>query len=418
MADYLPRLADSILAEALRSSGAVLVKGPKWCGKTATSERQSNSAVFLQNPDQGESLIELANTKPSLLLRGAEPRLIDEWQEAPKLWDAVRFALDRNYAPGRFILTGSATPGKKPKHSGVGRIARLVMGTMSLFESQESTGAVSLRALFEGTEDIGAIATKDVEDYAHMICRGGWPRAVVEPDAAVALRMAPNYVDELLDSDIDDLDDKRRNITWLRQILRSYARNISTEAPLSTIAADMGGNPPSMPTVSDYVDALVRAHVFQDLPAWNPQLRSKTAVRTSPTRHFSDPSIAAAVMGWTPEKLLQDFNTFGLLFESLCVRDLRAYAQTLGASVYHYRDKTDLEADAVVVLPDGRWAPIEVKLGSRLLDEAAAHLKRLAERVDHERMGAPAFLMVLTGTQAAYRRPDGVFVVPLACLGA
>lgn len=418
MTDYLPRLVDSILAETLRSSGAVLVKGPKWCGKTATSERQSNSAVFLQDPDQGESLIELANTKPSLLLRGAEPRLIDEWQEAPKLWDAVRFALDRDYAPGRFILTGSATPGKKPKHSGVGRIARLVMGTMSLFESQESTGAVSLKALFEGARDIGAIASKDVEDYAYMICRGGWPRAVVESDPAVALRMASNYVDELLDSDIDDLDDKRRNTTWLRQILRSYARNISTEAPLSTIAADMGGDPPSMPTVSDYVDALARAYVVQDLPAWNPQLRSKTAVRTSPTRHFSDPSIAAAVMGWTPQNLLQDFNTFGLLFESLCIRDLRVYAQTLGASVYHYRDKTDLEADAVVVLPNGRWAPIEVKLGSRPLDEAAVHLQRLAERVDHARMGAPAFLMVLTGTQAAYRRPDGVFVVPLACLGA
>lgn len=414
--DYLPRVADQQLAHLLGTSGAVLIKGPKWCGKTATAEHQAASAVYMQDPDRSRTLLGLADAKPSVLLAGDEPRLIDEWQMAPQLWDAVRFAVDRGTDRGRFILTGSSTPGKAPAHSGVGRIARLEMHTMSLFESGDSTGEVSLSALFDGRRDIGAIATKDVEDYARLICRGGWPEAVTASDADVSLAQAQNYVCELLDSDIDQLGDKRRNSTWLRLIMRSYARNVSTEAPLTTIAADMEGEPPSMPTVADYVDALTRTYVIEDLEAWNPSLRSKTAVRTSPTRHFADPSIAAAVLGATPEKLLFDFETFGLMFESMCVRDLRVYAAPLGGRVYHYRDKTDLEADAVVTLPDGRWAPIEVKLGGSKIDDAADNLRSLADRVDQSRMGAPSFLMVLTGTQAAYVREDGVLVVPLACL--
>lgn len=414
--EYLPRVADDQLSSLLRTSGAVLIKGPKWCGKTATAEHQAASAVYMQDPDRSQTLLGLADAKPSILLAGDEPRLIDEWQMAPQLWDAVRFAVDRGVGKGRFILTGSSTPGVHPAHSGVGRIARLEMHTMSLFESGDSAGEVSLRALFDGRHDVGAIATKDIEDYARLLCRGGWPEAVTAPDDEVSLAQAQNYVRELLDSDIDRLGDKRRNATWLRLIMRSYARNVSTEAPLTTIAADMEGEPPSMPTVADYVDALTRTYVIEDLEAWNPSLRSRTAVRTSPTRHFTDPSIAAAMLGATPQKLLFDFETFGLLFESLCVRDLRVYSAPLDGRVYHYRDKTDLEADAVVVLPDGRWAPIEVNLGGSKVDDAARNLRTLADRVDQSKMGAPSFLMVLTGTQAAYEREDGVLVVPLACL--
>lgn len=414
--EYMSRVADGLLDWALETSGAVQVVGPKWCGKTATGERRAASAVFLQDPDRSPALLSLADSKPSALLKGAKPRLIDEWQMAPQLWDAVRFAVDRSGTKGDFILTGSATPKKRPAHSGVGRISRLHMRTMSLFEARESTGGVSLRALFEGEQDVGSVAERDVEDIAFILCRGGWPQAVTEPNRTVALAQAKNYLDELLDSDIDELEGMKRNSTWLRSILRSYARNISTEASLATIAADMQGDRPSDVTVSDYVDALRRAFVTEDLEAWNPQLRSKTAVRTSPTRHFCDPSIATAVLGLTPEALLGDFETFGLLFESLCVHDLRVYADALGGRVYHYRDKTGLEADAVVVLPDGRWAPIEVKMGNSRIDQAAKSLKKLADRVDQEHEGAPAFLMVLTSTTAAYRREDGVLVVPLASL--
>ncbi len=420
MADpiYLSRVTDEVLAAKLKTAGAVQIKGPKWCGKTATAQRLAASEVYLQDPDRSASLLELANIKPSALLNGPEPRLIDEWQMAPQLWDAVRYAIDREHGRGRFILTGSATPreSEKPKHSGVGRIAKMHMRTMSLFESRESNGGVSLRALFDGAGDIASIANFDIEQIAYAVCRGGWPEAVIEDDSPIALGMARDYVTELLDSDIEEIDGAKRNKTWMRSIMRSYARNLSTEAPLTTIAADMQGEPPSADTVAEYVDALTRACVIEDLTAWCPRLRSKTAIRTSPTRHFCDPSIAAAMLGATPEKLLGDFETFGLLFESMCVRDLRVYAEPLGGEVFHYRDKTGLEADAVVVLGDGRWGLVEVKLGSRQLDEASAHLRKLAQRIDQDREGEPSFLMVLTGTATAYRREDGVFVVPLATL--
>lgn len=413
---YLSRVADGTLAWLLKTSGAVCIKGPKWCGKTATGERQSASQVFMQDPDQREALLGLADTKPSVILEGPTPRLIDEWQEAPQLWDAVRFAVDRGRGRGRFILTGSATPKRKPAHTGVGRIATMRMRTMSLYETGESNGAVSLARLFEGQTDVASIVNFDIEDVAFAICRGGWPEAVTEPDEHIALAQADNYVRELLDRDIEEMDEKRRNATWMRAIMQSYARNISSEASLATIAADMAGEAPSDSTVSEYVDALARACVTEDLPAWNPRLRSKTAVRTSPTRHFCDPSVAAAMLHVSPRALLQDFETFGLLFESLCVHDLRVYVEALGGSVFHYRDKTDLEADAVICLPDGRWAPVEVKLGSRYVEDAAKHLKKIADRVDQDHEGAPSFLMILTATAAAYRRDDGVFVVPLAAL--
>ena len=274
---YLPRVADKVLARKLKSSGAVQIKGPKWCGKTATAEQAAASSIYMQDPDNGPSYIQLADSKPSLLLKGDEPRLIDEWQMAPQLWDAVRFAIDRGKGRGRFILTGSATPraSEMPAHSGVGRIARINMRPMSLFESRESTGSVSLASLFDGNTDVADMVDFDIERIVYSLCRGGWPEAVIEPNHGIALSMAPDYISELLDSDIDEIDGLRRNKTWMAQIIRSYARNISTEASLATIAADMQGEPPSRNTVSEYVDALTRACVFEDLEAWAPRLRSK-----------------------------------------------------------------------------------------------------------------------------------------------
>ena len=294
----------------------------------------------------------------------------------------------------------------------------MVMRTMTLFESEESSGRISLQRLFDGEEEVADIAPLDIEDIARILCRGGWPAAVTAGATSVPGRLARTYVEGLIDSDVARMDGVSRNSTRMRALMRAYARHVSTQASQTTIAADLAVNDGAMApnTVSDYLDALSRAYVVEDLPAWNPVLRSKTAIRTSPTRHFVDPSIGAAVMRWTPADLLRDFEAFGLQFESLCVRDLRVYAEAIDGTLLHYRDKTGLEADAVIVLADGRWAPIEVKLGSRQLDEAAAHLRRLRERVDADRMGEPSFLAVVTAGVTAYRRDDGVLVIPLACL--
>ena len=294
----------------------------------------------------------------------------------------------------------------------------MVMRTMTLFESEDSSGRISLQRLFDGEEEVADIAPLDIEDIARILCRGGWPAAVTAGAASVPGRLARTYVEGLIDSDVARMDGVSRNSTRMRALMRAYARHVSTQASQTMIAADLAVNDGAMApnTVSDYLDALSRAYVVEDLPAWNPALRSKTAIRTSPTRHFVDPSIGAAVMRWTPADLLRDFEAFGLQFESLCVRDLRVYAEAIDGTVFHYRDKTGLEADAVIVLADGRWAPIEVKLGSRQLDEAATHLRRLRERVDADRMGEPSFLAVVTAGATAYRRDDGVLVVPLACL--
>ena len=294
----------------------------------------------------------------------------------------------------------------------------MVMRTMTLFESEDSSGRISLQRLFDGEEEVADVAPLDVEDIARVLCRGGWPAAVTAGAAPVPGRLARTYVEGLIDSDVARMDGVLRNSTRMRALMRAYARHVSTQASQTTIAADLAVNDGAMApnTVSDYLDALSRAYVVEDLPAWNPALRSKTAIRTSPTRHFVDPSIGAAVMRWTPADLLRDFEAFGLQFESLCVRDLRVYAEAIDGTVFHYRDKTGLEADAVIVLADGRWAPIEVELGSRQLDEAATHLRRLRERVDADRMGEPSFLAVVTAGATAYRRDDGVLVVPLACL--
>lgn len=294
----------------------------------------------------------------------------------------------------------------------------MVMRTMTLFESEDSSGRISLQRLFDGEEEVAAVAPLDVEDIARVLCRGGWPAAVTAGAAAAPGRLTRTYVEGLIDSDVARMDGVLRNSTRMRALMRAYARHVSTQASQTTIAADLAVNDGAMApnTVSDYLDALSRAYVVEDLPAWNPALRSKTAIRTSPTRHFVDPSIGAAVMRWTPADLLRDFEAFGLQFESLCVRDLRVYAEAIDGTVFHYRDKTGLEADVVIVLADGRWAPIEVKLGSRQIDEAATHLRRLRERVDADRMGEPSFLAVVTAGATAYRRDDGVLVIPLACL--
>lgn len=416
--DYLPRVADQQLSAALRTSGAVLIQGPKWCGKTATGSQAAASIIYLQDPDHSAAYLQLADLKPSALLEGEVPRLIDEWQMAPQVWDAVRFAVDRRQARGQFILTGSSIPSVEPAHSGVGRIKRLVMRTMSLTESLESNRAVSLTALFDGDHDAASLSDLTVDGIAQAICRGGWPEAVRDPDDTEAIQYARNYVDALVDSDLSRVDSVNRSSLRMRALLRAYARNISTQAAGSTLRADMQEDEQtlSVNALRPYLDLLSRSFVIEDLPAWSPSLRSRTAIRTSPTRHFTDPSIAAAVLRLTPQRLLLDPKTFGLLFESLCVRDLRIYSGALGGGVFHYRDQSGLEADAVISLDDGRWALVEVKLGSAQIDEAAANLRKLADRVDSRTLGEASFLMVLTGTATAYRRDDGVLVVPLGCL--
>ncbi len=415
---YLPRICDKLLASELESSGAVLIEGAKWCGKTSTAQKSSRSAVFLQDPDKTASYLAAADTKPSLLLNGETPRLVDEWQMAPVLWDAVRFEVDKRNKLGQFILTGSAVPSDNVvAHTGTGRISRLLMRPMSLFESKDSNGSVSLKDLFEGKEDIAASSDLTVEKIAYLICRGGWPAAVSQKET-IALKMAANYVESVINMDVQRVDGVEKNPERVRKLLRSLARNISTMASGQTIMADMKSDDAgiSEKTLTGYLNALRRIFVVEDSPAWMPSLRSKTAIRTSPKRNFVDPSIATAVMRTNAGGLLDDFETFGFMFESLCTRDMRIYSQANDGAIFHYRDKNNLESDMIASLRDGRWAPIEVKLGNRQIDEAAKNLLSLKSKIDTEKMGAPSFLMVITGGEFAYRRDDGVFVVPIGCL--
>lgn len=415
---YLPRICDKLLASELESSGAVLIEGAKWCGKTSTAQKSSRSAVFLQDPDKTASYLAAADTKPSLLLNGETPRLVDEWQMAPVLWDAVRFEVDKRNKLGQFILTGSAVPSDNVvAHTGTGRISRLLMRPMSLFESKDSNGSVSLKDLFEGKEDIAASSDLTVEKIAYLICRGGWPVAVSQKET-IALKMAANYVESVINMDVQRVDGVEKNPERVRKLLRSLARNISTMASGQTIMADMKSDDAgiSEKTLTGYLNALRRIFVVEDSPAWMPSLRSKTAIRTSPKRNFVDPSIATAVMRTNAGGLLDDFETFGFMFESLCTRDMRIYSQANDGAIFHYRDKNNLESDMIASLRDGRWAPIEVKLGNRQIDEAAKNLLSLKSKIDTEKMGAPSFLMVITGGEFAYRRDDGVFVVPIGCL--
>jgi predicted AAA+ superfamily ATPase len=373
----------------------------------------------MQDPDNARSYLAMADTKPSLLLQGDTPKLIDEWQVAPVLWDAVRFHVDQRGQRGQFMLTGSALPPEnEAAHTGTGRIARLRMRTMSLYESGESNGKVSLRALFNGKqEEDGAASALTIEQIAHLICRGGWP-ASIGVKGAMALRMSMDYTEAIINQDISRVDGIEKNPERVRLLLRSLARNLATTASYQTIKQDIEATDIGLSdkTIGSYMNALRRIFVVEDLPAWSPSLRSRTALRTTEKRHFVDPSIATAVMRTNPEGILNDFEYFGFLFESLCTRDIRVYAQANDGDVFHYRDKSGLEADLIVRLRDGRWAALEVKLGNREIEEAAEHLLVLASKINEKKMGKASFLMILTGGAHAYRRKDGVWVVPIGCL--
>lgn len=415
---YLSRLCDKELQLALQSSGAVLMEGAKWCGKTRTASHVAKSILYMQDPDNSASYQTMADTKPSLLLKGEAPRLIDEWQMAPVLWDAVRFEVDKRGDVGQYILTGSAVPADNiTAHTGTGRISRMLMRPMSLFESNESNGTVSLGGLFSANHNIESISELSIERLAFALCRGGWPASVLTNEAS-ALRMSRDYVEAVINHDVSRVDDVEKNPERVRLLLRSLARNIATLASIQTIKSDIEATDISISdkTISYYLNALRRIFVVEDLPAWLPSMRAKSAIRTSAKRHFVDPSIATAVLRTSPEGLLHDFTTFGFLFESLCTRDIRIYAQAIDGDVFHYRDKSGLEADLIVRLRDGRWGAIEVKLGNKQTEEAANNLLALQAKIDEEKMGHASFLMVITGGQYAYRRKDGVLVVPIGCL--
>jgi len=421
---YLNRLAEKALKTALRSSGAVLIEGPKWCGKTRTAEEAAASVLYMQDTDQTVLNLKTADTRPSLLLKGETPRLIDEWQIAPVLWDAVRFAVDKRRKSGQFILTGSAVPKDNAvRHTGTGRISRLLMRPMSLFESLESNGTVSLKSLFKRAASIEAASSLTIERLAFALVRGGWPESVRRSltrrnREAAALKLVYDYADAVINIDVSRVDDIQKNPARVRALMSSLARNISTTASIATIHQDIAANEQTVSenTISAHLNALRRIFVVEDLPAWNPAMRSKTALRSTPKRHFVDPSIATAVLRANSNNLLNDFNTFGLLFESLCIRDLRVYAQAIDGEVFHYRDKSGLEADAIIHLNDGRWGAIEVKMGAKEIETAAKNLLILRNKINTDKMKEPSFLMVLTAGQYGYKRKDGVYIVPIGCL--
>lgn len=422
MKEYKKRIADELLKRKLKGKGAVLIQGPKWCGKTTTAEQIASSILYMANPEEKEQNLTLADLNPSLLLKGDVPRLIDEWQMAPKLWDAVRFEIDHRGQEGQFILTGSSVPANMDdiSHTGTGRFAWLTMRPMSLYESGESTGTVSLLELFNHTVQLNGVNKLALDDIAYLCCRGGWPRSIFM-DKDIALDQAYDYYDAIVNSDISRVDNVSRNPERAKNLMRSYARNIGSQASNETLRNDMINNDVfslDTDTVYSYLNALKKIFVIEEAPAWNPNLRSKTAIRTSETRYFIDPSIAAASLGIGPNDLINDLNTFGLIFEALCIRDLRVYAESINGSVYHYKDATDLECDAVIHLRNGSYGLIEIKLGGdKLINEGAENLKKVRDKIDVKKMNNPSFLMVLTATgQYAYEREDGIYVVPIGCL--
>lgn len=423
MAEYKPRIADTILEDKLEAMGAVLIEGAKYCGKTTLACQHAKSVLYMADPDSREQNIILAQTNIGRLLKGATPRLIDEWQIAPQFWDAVRNEVDKRGEDGQFILTGSAVPADPTGifHSGTGRMSWLKLRTMSLWESGDSTGEISLSSLFKGTEMIDGSSAIDIDRLAFITCRGGWPKATLKTNTRSALMQSEEYYEAVVRSDISRADGVQRDPELARRLMRSFARNQGAQVPISTFVCDLTANgaAPSESTLYSYINALKSIFVIEDSMAWNPNLRSKTAVRTSDTRYFTDPSIATAALGIGPDDLIADLNTFGLIFETLCIRDLRVYAEAIGGTIYHYRDKNGLECDAVVHLRNGRYGLIEIKLGGeKLINEGASNLIRLSEKIDTTKMNRPAFLMVLTGVgQYAYRRPsDGVLVVPIGSL--
>lgn len=422
MEDYKQRIADAILKKKLQTSGAVLIEGPKWCGKTTTAEQAAASILYVDDPEMLNRNVHLAEIKPSSLLTGKSPRLLDEWQLAPQLWNAVRFAVDHKKGFGHFILTGSAVPVSTEliTHSGIGRFSRLRMRTMSLYESGDSTGEVSLDALFAG-EDVSGISHLDFARIAFLVCRGGWPKATDLSDT-LSLELSYDYADAVINSDISRSDNVRRNADRTRKLLQAYARGQATQTTIQHICDDIAANDTEITTVtvSNYLAALKKIFVIEDIAAWNPNLRSKTAIRSSDTRYFVDPSIAAAVLNTGPEELMtaENLTLFGQLFETLCIRDLRTYAESLGGEVRHYRDANGLECDAVIHRRNGQYGLTEIKLGGESsIEQAAKNLLKLSEKIDTTKMPSPAFLMILTGTEPyAYRRKDGIYVVPVGCL--
>ena len=424
MKEYKNRIADQILADKLEAMGAVLIEGPKYCGKTTLATQQAKSILYMADPETKSQNLAMAQTNIKRLLQGETPRLIDEWQLAPQFWDAVRNEVDKRDEDGQFMLTGSAVPPKQDEifHSGTGRMSWLKLRTMSLWESGDSSGDVSLGALFKNADSVDGASKIDIDQLAFLTCRGGWPKATLKKSKKAALLQAKEYYEAVYRYDISRVDDVERDPELTKRLMRSYSRNQGSQASAGTILADIRANESdelSENTIYSYIKALKKIFVIEDSLAWNPNLRSKTAIRTSDTRYFIDPSIATAALGLGPDDLINDLNTFGLLFETLCVRDLRVYADALGGTVYHYRDKSNLECDAVVHLENGSYGLIEIKLGGdTLIKEGAENLQLLANKLDTTKMKKPSFLMVLTGVgNYAYKRPeDGVLVVPVGCL--
>ena len=420
--NYRQRIADRLLVRKLAGKGAVVIEGAKWCGKTTTAEQIAKSVLYMSETGKIEQNKQLARINPALLLKGENPRLIDEWQVAPILWDNIRFESDHRDELGLFILTGSSVPADMNEviHSGTGRIGWLKMRTMSLWESGDSTGEVSLSELFTTPDVISGISLIDLEKIAFLSCRGGWPLAV-NMDDEIALDQAFDYIEAIEKRDISMSDGVNRDPVRTHRLLRSYARHQGSQASYGTIRADMIANESdtiSEDTIASYINALKKIFVIEDSEAWNPNLRSKSAIRTSDTKYFTDPSIATAALGLGPSDLINDLNTFGLIFETLCIRDLRVYAEALNGKVYHFRDRNGLECDAVIHLRDGSYGLVEIKLGGDdLINEGVKTLKSLSCKIDTERMKHPSFLMVLTAAGSyAYRREDGVYVVPIGCL--
>ena len=420
--DYKPRIADGLLARKLAGKGAVLIEGPKWCGKTTTAKQQAKSTLDLGDSGVLKQSLQMMDISPKILLQGDTPRLIDEWQTIPPLWDSIRDDVDKRSDFSQFILTGSSVlpQAEETIHSGTGRFAKIKMRPMTLFESGDSTGVVSLEELFNGKSIEPITCNTDLQQMAYLTCRGGWPMTTFLT-GEIALDQAFDYVDSVVERDIQRVDGVKRSPERARLLLRSYARNISQQVSYSSIKADMQSNDSQSldeDTVADYIKALKKLFVIEDLTAWNPNLRSKSAIRTSDTRHFVDPSIGTASLGLGPNDLMNDLETFGLFFEDLAVRDLRVFAEALDGKLYHYRDSSGLECDTVLHRRNGTYGLIEVKLGGeKLINDGVTALKDLADTIDTTRMPKPSFLMVLTAVgQYAYQRPDGVFVVPISCI--
>ncbi len=432
---YKPRIVDNLLKKRLSFRGAVLIEGAKWCGKTTTAMQIARSILQMQNPAEKKQNLEMASINPSILLQGETPRLIDEWQLAPNLWDAVRFEVDQRSLFNQFILTGSAVPAdiKQISHTGTGRISRLLMRPMSLFESEDSNGSVSLKEVFEGNTDISASNTLGIEDVAYLICRGGWPQSIGISEEE-ALQQSYDYLDSVVNMDISRVDNVTRDPQKIRRLLRSYARNVSMQTKTTSITQDVYINDDDNDksndnesdfsvsgknrTINSYIEALKKIFVIEESIAWNPNLRSKTAIRTSNTRYFTDPSIGVASLSVGVKDLIGDLETMGLFFENLCIRDLRVYAQALDGEVYHYRDKNGLECDAVVHLRNGKYGLIEIKLGGdKGVSEGVNVVNKLASNIDTKKMKEPSFKMVITGVGSyAYKNSDGVLIVPIGCL--